>query len=183
MSLFPTRFFLSRWNNKVAQLQFLFHTCHIATELLTANNSISKFIISRQDFGNSPAGRYFVNVALQSCWNSSELVELLVEYSSITSLTEPYGRLLELALEQAPELVLFGFAKLDGGWSPLVKNLGPKLVVSIMTSHEQAPLILSKLWEISPMMFVAGLALMYLADNSTLSRALEIAQELKVSRI
>ena len=175
---FPTRFFIGRWNNKAAQVQFLAHACQIAPEIFR-NGTITKLIVSGANFGTSNAARYFISNCMQLCWNSWELVELIIEYSANPQLAEGTGRLIDLALEQAPELLLLAFARMDAGWNPWIKNLAPKLVVSIINSHAQWQIIISALWEYNPTLLVSGLALMYLADNSTLGRAIDIAQELK----
>ena len=179
LSNFPTRIFLGRWNNKQAQVQFLCHACQIAPEIFW-NKTISKFIVTGGVFGNSNVARYFVNNCMQLCWNSWELIELIIEYSANAQLGEITGRLIDLALEKAPEMLLLAFARMDAGWNPWIKNLAPKLVVSIINSHPQWQIIITALWEFNPTLLVSGLSLMYLADNSTLGRAIDIAQELKV---
>ena len=178
ISMFPTSFFLGRWNNKVNQIQFLIHACQIATEIFW-NPTVTKYIVNVNDFGSSNAARYFVNSCMKQCWNNWDLIALIIEYSADAQYAQGTGRLIDLALEQAPEILLLAFARMDAGWNPWIKNLAPKLVVSVINGHPQWQVIISALWEYNPLLVVSGLALMFLADNSTLGRAIDIAQELK----
>lgn len=53
--------------------------------------------------------------------------------------------------------------------------------MSMLAGHMSAPYVLPTVWKLNPAMFVSGLLLMYNTDNSTLSRILDVAQEMKVT--
>jgi hypothetical protein len=50
----------------------------------------------------------------------------------------------------------------------------------MLVGHIHAQFVLTSVWELNRNMFVAGLLLMYNTGNSTISRILDIAQEMKV---
>lgn len=63
----------------------------------------------------------------------------------------------------------------------MIKDLGPKLVVSMIAGHMHAQFVLPRVWEVNPNMFMAGLLLMYNSEKSTISRILDLTQDMKVS--
>jgi CCR4-NOT transcription complex subunit 1 len=56
-----------------------------------------------------------------------------------------------------------------------------KLLFLFLTGHPNASLILSRLWTLNGDLLVSGLLEMYKKDANTLSRILDIAQDLRVS--
>lgn len=62
----------------------------------------------------------------------------------------------------------------------MMKDVGLKLVLSLLAGHVHAQIVLPKVWEQTPALVVSGLIYMYTEDNSSLSRILDIAQDLKV---
>ena len=46
--------------------------------------------------------------------------------------------------------------------------------------HPHAPFFLPRVWQLTPALFVSGLVLMHSKDPSSISRILDIAQEMKV---
>jgi CCR4-NOT transcription complex subunit 1 len=180
MSIFPTKLFLNRWNNRPAQLQFLTEAVKIAPEIFTMCKSINRLVVSKETFVMSNATRFFINGSMQSCWNSLDLIELIVEYSSnAKSSAESVSPLIELGLDQGPDLLLLGFALLNPQFSALVKDLSPKLVIAMVSGHIHSQIVLPKVWDLNPGMVIAGLILMFMNDNSSLSRILDVAQDLK----
>ncbi len=68
--------------------------------------------------------------------------------------------------------------------APIVLELGAKLIVLLITGHPHSPVILPRVWQLSPRIFIAGLITLYREDPSSISRILDISQELKaLSRI
>jgi CCR4-NOT transcription complex subunit 1 len=180
MSLFPTKIFLTRWHNRPAQIQFLSEAVQVAPEIFTMCKSINRFVVSKEKFVVNNATKFFINSAIQSCWNSLDLIELLVEYSAnAKNQSESCRPLIELGLDQAPDLFLLAFAQFNMPWSALVKDLAPKLVISMITGHVHSQIVLPRVWELNPLIILSGFILMYLADNSSLSRILDVAQDLK----
>jgi CCR4-NOT transcription complex subunit 1 len=180
MSLFPTKIFISRWNNRPAQIQFLTEAVKIAPEIFTMCKSINRLVVTKETFPMNNATRFFINGSLQSCWNSLDLIELLIEYSAIVqSPAESCSDLIELGLEQAPDLLLLALSMLNASWSDLVKDLAPKLVIAMISGHIHSQIILPKVWEMNPSIVIAGFVLMYRNDNTSLSRILDVSQDLK----
>jgi hypothetical protein len=113
ISHFPINVFLNHWKNKTAQIQFLYHAIQIAPEIFTFQKL--KKVVGKESFVINNTTRFFVNGCLGSCWNLWDLISLLVEYSASATgpLLEACNRLLDLGLEQAPELLLLGFAQIE----------------------------------------------------------------------
>jgi hypothetical protein len=78
-------------------------------------NKNIKRIVSKENTLLSNATRYFINSSMSSCWNCLELIEMLVEYSSANSgaLLDSCTGLIEVGLEQSPDLLLLGFAQIE----------------------------------------------------------------------
>jgi CCR4-NOT transcription complex subunit 1 len=131
-------------------------------------------------------------------WNNSDLIERLVE---LGSLQEPLEiptlakDLLSLGCQQAPETLLLGFSKLSSwpsspntsGISALKDLLNSLLLAFLQGNHSSASsqggntsLVLPLLWQNSPSLFVTGCIYLYNSDPSSLSRVLDLAQEIKV---
>ncbi|KAJ3305272.1 hypothetical protein HDV03_001870 [Kappamyces sp. JEL0829] len=179
MSTFPTNVFLERWKNRSAQIGFLTQAVQIAPEVFTLSKYLSRHVVSKETFPFNNSTRFFFNSSIQSCWNSLDLCELLVDYGESGYGSESSGALVEIALEQSPDLLLLAFSMMKAPWSSLIKELGPKLVHSMLGSHLHAQFILPRVWELNRSMFISGILLMYNTDNTTLSRILDIAQEMK----
>lgn len=183
LSFFPTQIFLNRWSNRKAQIQFLTQAVQIAPEIFY-NKSIQRVVVGPENFTVNNTTTYFMNSCASNCWNCLELIQICIEYTSTaTNVGESMAQLLEMGLEQAPDLLLLAFAQVfnfnQGPWGALVKDLAPKLVISMITGHVNCPIVLPRVWELNPSLIMSGFLLMYLSDNTSLSRILDVAQDFK----
>ena len=53
------------------------------------------------------------------------------------------------------------------------------MVRLLIGGHPHSPIVLPRIWHLSPELFISGLVLMYSEDPTSISRILDIAQELK----
>lgn len=113
MSTFPTNVFLDRWKNRKAQIGFLTQAVQIAPEVFTLSKFITRHVVSKDTFPLNNATRFFFNSCIQSCWNSMELCELLIDYSESFAPGESSAGLVELGLEQSPDLLLLAFSSIS----------------------------------------------------------------------
>lgn len=112
MSTFPTNVFLDRWDNRKSQIGFLLQAVQVAPEVFTLSKSLTRHVISKETFPLNNSTRFFYNSCIQSCWNSIDLCELMVNYSESFLPGESSSGLIEIGLEQAPDLLLLAFASL-----------------------------------------------------------------------
>lgn len=112
MSTFSTNVFLERWENRNAQIGFLLQAVKIAPEVFTLSKSLTRHVITKENFPFNNTTRFFYNSCTQSCWNSLDLCELLVAYSETFTPGDPISSLIEVGLEQAPDLLLLAFSSL-----------------------------------------------------------------------
>jgi hypothetical protein len=110
MSTFPTNVFLERWKNRPAQIGFLTQAVQIAPEVFTLSKYLIRHVVSKETFPLNNATRFFFNASVQSCWNSLDLCELLVDYSERGFGADSVGPLVDIALEQSPDLLLLAFS-------------------------------------------------------------------------
>ena len=116
----------------------------------------------------------------RSPWNIPEIVKTLVRLSKTPEIAADVHSLIESSCLQNPELLLLGLAQVP--LEDLQHNL-PDIVLKLtqvfITGHPNASLVVPKLWDVAPNILIAGLVRVYSADVYSLSRILDIAQELK----
>ena len=120
---------------------------------------------------------------LNSPWNSLDLLETLLALSE-SDMHEEVKRIFEFASQQEASLVLLGLAELKPPWIPLQKEIIFNLVMTFLSGgHSNSVFVLSKLWQVSESSVISGLQRMYIADPTTLSRILDVAQDMKVCSV
>ncbi|KAH6563032.1 hypothetical protein BASA62_008802 [Batrachochytrium salamandrivorans] len=176
--LFPTNVFLERWTNQKAQIDFLGHLIQMASELFTVIPTLSRRVVSLDSVPPGNLGRSILTAASTSPWNSLDLIQCLMELYH-TPNTEDAKVLIEIGIQKSPDLMILGFSQLSTTWNSIVKEYGPGLAMIFLTGHPHAPYVLPHVWQLAPALFVSGLVLMHSKDPSSISRILDIAQEMK----
>ncbi|KAJ3415017.1 hypothetical protein HDV05_005662 [Chytridiales sp. JEL 0842] len=115
---------------------------------------------------------------LNQPWNSLELIDSLLRLSE-SEVHDEVKAFLELASQQSPELLLLGLSQLPVPWNPLHKELASNLVVMFLAGHPSSNFVIPLLWQIAQPLTIAGLVHIYTKDPSSLSRILDVAQEMK----
>lgn len=54
------------------------------------------------------------------------------------------------------------------------------LLPAYIAGHSSSNLVLARLWKVNPDLFISGLMELYLQDNTSLSRVLDITQDMKI---
>ncbi|TPX41510.1 hypothetical protein SeLEV6574_g06049 [Synchytrium endobioticum] len=166
---FPINAFFGRWRNIKGQLSFLKQAIQHRPELFVVTQSLGRRVI------DTPTMTSLVNQP----WNSLDLLETLLALSE-SEMYEEVERIFDFASQQAPEVILLGLAELKPPWTPLQKDLVLNLVMSFLSGgHSNSVFVLSKLWQVSDSSVITGLQRMYVADPTTLSRILDVAQDIK----
>nr|KAJ3414525.1 hypothetical protein HK105_001741 [Polyrhizophydium stewartii] len=110
--LFPIAVFLDRWSNQRAQINFLRHTVQIAPELLAVTPSLSRRVIPLDTPLQGNLGRSVLSAASISPWNSLDLIQCIMSLGDST-VGEEAKMVVELGIQQSPDLILLGFAQLS----------------------------------------------------------------------
>ncbi|KAJ3039081.1 hypothetical protein HDV00_012639 [Rhizophlyctis rosea] len=173
---FPIGAFFGRWSNERGQLSFLKQAIQSAPELFSLNQTAPRRVVTLE--GANSAARVLIPALGNQAWNSLDLIETLVLLSDGPSYEEVKS-LLESASQQSPELLLLGFAQLTIPWNNLLKELAPNLVMMFLQNHQNSNFVLPRLWQLSQPLAISGLLHLYSRDPSSLSRILDVAQEMK----
>ena len=175
---FPIGLFMERWTNTRAQLSFLRHTIQVAPELFTMNHTIVRRVVPLDTAIAGNVGRSILNAAAISPWNSIELIQCVLELCE-SPLAAEATALLDLGVQQSPDFIVLAMAQLALSWGSIAKELAPDLVLLFLSGQPHSPYVLPYVWQFSPGLFISGLILMYSKDPLSLSRILDIAQEMK----
>ncbi|KAJ3055880.1 hypothetical protein HK097_008877 [Rhizophlyctis rosea] len=173
---FPIGAIFGRWRNERGQLAFLKHAIQVAPELFSLNQTAPRRVVTLE--GANSAARVLIPALGNQAWNSLDLIETLILLSE-GPLYEDVKAVFENASQQAPELLLLGLAQLTIPWNPLMKELAPNLVMLFLGGHQNSNFVLPKLWQLSQPLAISGLLHLYSRDPSSLSRILDVAQEMK----
>jgi CCR4-NOT transcription complex subunit 1 len=90
------------------------------------------------------------------------------------------GNILNEGRNACPELIMLGFAKLTWTNSSPFKDVLQSLLLLFLQGHTSSGFVLPALWQSSPSLFITGLLALYASDPSSLSRILDLSQELKI---
>ncbi|KNC97024.1 CCR4-NOT core subunit CDC39 [Spizellomyces punctatus DAOM BR117] len=172
---FPVKAFFCRWNNDKGQLSFLRQAIHSTPELFSLNQTTLKRVVPL-DASNS-ARAAIPSLATQA-FNSVELIETLILLSE-GPLYEDVKVLFEQGVQQSPELLLLGFAQVAFPWNAIMKEMTPGLVMLFLTGHPNSGFVLPRLWQVNQSLSTSGLLHLYAKDPSSLSRILDVAQEMR----
>ena len=128
--------------------------------------------------GRNSLAASILNSASTSAWNSLDLIQILLSLGDGPCAAQ-VREILDVGAQQSPDLLLLAFSHFLMTENSIVANLGPKLVLSLIGGHPHAPIVLPRVWQLNPDLFIAGLFLMYSEDQNSISRILDISQELK----
>ncbi|KAJ3141458.1 hypothetical protein HK100_006468 [Physocladia obscura] len=192
---FPISAFFGRWQYSDAQIGFLklaiFNTpelfsfpVHSATSLaLSSTSSTSSTSISpRRVLPDSTLvlGKQLPHPFLNLPWNSLDLIETLIHLADLESVFADVKALLDVAVREAPELLLLGLAQITPPWNSLHKEVASALVIMFLAgNNNNSSFVVPLLWQVSPTLVLAGLVHIYSKDPSQLSRILDIIQEIR----
>ncbi|KAI9365956.1 CCR4-Not complex component, Not1-domain-containing protein [Zopfochytrium polystomum] len=174
---FPINAFFGRWlENPQGQFSFLKNAIQALPDLFSVSAAARRVIPTNS---NPALLKGLPPVLLNQPWNSLDLIETLLLLEAVPDITEDVRTLLELATQQFPELMVLGLAQLTIPWTSLHKELASNLVILFLVGHPSSSFVLPLLWQISQQLCLAGLVHLYSKDPSSLSRILDVAQEMK----
>ncbi|KAI9341268.1 CCR4-Not complex component, Not1-domain-containing protein [Zopfochytrium polystomum] len=170
---FPIDAFFGKWVHPRGQLSFLKFAVQVVPELFTLSGAARRVIPNPAVLKGLPPA--FLNQP----WNSIDLIETLLVLAEIQEVAEEARSFLDLASQQVPELLVLGLAQLNPPWTIHQKELASNLVILFLIGHPNSGFVLPLLWQISQQLCLAGLVHIYSKDSSSLSRILDVAQEMK----
>ncbi|RKP10666.1 CCR4-Not complex component, Not1-domain-containing protein [Thamnocephalis sphaerospora] len=176
----PASVLLREWTNKRGHYSLFKHAIFCSPDLADFSTDTPQKILQPEDGAELNANMKSMAVTLSAHkWNSVAFFETLVSFHD----AEPVGDLrtqLEKMSKMSAELVFLGLLQVKGNWSDLHQEALTKLLFVFLVGHPNSSLILSRLWTLNGTMLVSGLREMYKKDANTLSRILDVAQDLKI---
>lgn len=208
---FPNEVFLQRkWHNAEGQWSLVKFACESESwvfppsmDVLTALEGIyvtpptttaAQTVLTPPMLSSFPASTLSAQkqaiLALNFC--SLSLVSCLIRLSAdVNQMYPDLKALFAEGMKVCPVIVLFSLCLAKDQNSPLKKEITNQLMlnflpttgVSTTASHQSSSLLLGRVWEMDRDTVVDSMVSMYTADPSTLSRILNVAQDLKVHKI
>ncbi|CAB4419785.1 unnamed protein product [Rhizophagus irregularis] len=177
---FPLHVFWGHWNNINGQFNFLRRIVQAPPDIFNINDYPVQKVLSTDDFATSNANlKSMSGMLTANPWNSVELIEAMIKMAD-TDLFEEVRQLFERASKQTPEVMCLGLAQVQKPWNPLHQEIVNRLVLMFLTGHSSSTPVLTRLWQVNSNLFVEGCLEMYKKDAMTISRILDIAQDLKI---
>ncbi|KAJ3175056.1 hypothetical protein HDU87_006452 [Geranomyces variabilis] len=173
--MFPVGAFFGRWKNEAAQLSFLRQAIQSIPDLFSMNQTIAKRVVP---LDVAASARSVIPSLVTQSFNCLELIETLITLSD-GHLYEEVKSILDFAVQQSPELMLLAFAQVTVPWNDAMKELTPGLVVLFLTGHPNSAFVLPRLWQLNQNLSISGLLHLYTKDPASLSRILDVAQEMR----
>jgi len=204
---FPVEAIMRKWNNVRGQVSFLRHAVQAPPELFSfaslphravdigpaakvcdlsiclelSNHFYLCINVSMSIFVSALVVLVVVHTlqGAASNWVSLDLIELLLTLST----TEHYPEIraiFDIPIKQNPDLLIVGIAQLKANWNAMALELCSVLMPMYITGYPTSNAILHRLWQLNPSIVIRALVYMHGTDPGTLSRLLDIAQELKV---
>lgn len=176
---------LGKWRNIRGQASLLRQSIFCSSELVDFTRDTTdtrRVLLPEADQDNLLPAMLTVASALASHkWNSARLFDLLCHLMGTTEAGDDAKEILEKMAKMSPELVFLGLLQAkDGARNEAKLELLRRLFYLFLTGHPNSSLVLAKLHKINPSMLVGGLLEMYEKDKNSISRILDIAQDLKV---
>eukprot|EP00026_Physarum_polycephalum_P000086 Phypoly_transcript_00086.p1 GENE.Phypoly_transcript_00086~~Phypoly_transcript_00086.p1 ORF type:complete len:2362 (+),score=414.48 Phypoly_transcript_00086:843-7088(+) len=114
-----------------------------------------------------------------SPWYSLALIETLLKLAETEHHTA-LRAIFDAPIKQCPELLLLGLTQVKPSWNNVLRaELISTLMTLFLGNHPTSSLVLHKLYHTAPSVVIRGMVEMYFKDPSSLSRLLDIAQDLK----
>ncbi|KAJ3339474.1 hypothetical protein HDU93_008188 [Gonapodya sp. JEL0774] len=186
LKYFPVSSLWGRWSSLKSQISILKYAVLSPPEVFNfafmETRKIFTIDTGSPTVGSSSATnsalKQIQNAIVVSTWNSLDLMETLTILAD-SEVSDLAKELFDLALKQAPELVLLGLALIEPPWNTFHTELANSLLLRFLASHPSSSLVIPKIWTINSTWIVSGLVELYRKDQGVLSRILDVSQEVK----
>lgn len=179
-SLFPIQAFWSgKWANVRGQISFFRWATQAPSNVIDLSKLSQDHVLTSASIQNSPPStRVIAATWLSHPWNAMELIKILIKLACEDK-EDDAKQLLDIASRQSTELLLLGLLNVEQPWSSLHTDVVRKLISVFVVGHSSSVFVLTRVWQWNPEILTDVMVNLYLQDSSTLSRILDIAQELK----
>jgi len=171
---FPTEEILLEWNEKDGQLSLL------RTLVLSPNTGIS-FTKLREVkiLDNITSAKPYLN-PIQPCWLCLDFLERLLSLAELHRY-DVVRSLFETPMKQSPEILTIGLSQVQPSFcNALHRELISHMMALFFSNHANSSFVLHRVWSANRSLILRAMFDLYLIDKSSLSRILDIAQDLKV---
>lgn len=172
---FPLETVIGRvWRNTEGQLSFLRYAVQAPPEIFTFEHSRKK--MNRLDGiqnGKTPFG------TPNHAWLCFDLVKTLCTLGDVPRLTEKVMEVLSYPLKHCQEVLLVVMASVSQDWGKIQKQVADKLMPVFLTSNPNTFVVLLRIWPTCKDRVVEHMIRMYETDPASVSRILDVCQELK----
>ncbi|WFC98612.1 CCR4-NOT core subunit cdc39 [Malassezia yamatoensis] len=174
------------WTHRLRQLQLLYSLLVLLDENLVFLVPLSRRVLRADMFTNAPSAvQAQANDALDTTWNSLDLIETLMELAGgkpgaedSAEVGKAVSAILERGIKTHAELVLLALVQLPQSTSAVHPELVSKLFGMFLAGHKQQRLVFWQLWHATPSIMLDLLVRVYHESPLQLSQIVEVAQEL-----
>ena len=175
------------WTHPLRQLQLLYSLLVLGEDTFTFTAVHTRRVLTLDALAQAPAVvQSQAQHAVDSTWNSLDLIETLMELAGSASGAEDGAEvgkavtaILERAIKTHAELVLLGLVQLPQSTNAVHPELVSKLLVMFLAGHAQQQLVFWQLWHTSPTLLLDLLLRVYRESPLHLARIVEVAHELQ----
>jgi len=180
---FPLSSLWEPWNNYLFQFEF------IRFIILSQPNSLIKLlkqskekIITFDTFTNiNGSAKLHDTAIIESSWNSAELIRCLITLMVNDDIKEYVREFFGIGIQKVPEIILIGLAQINIPKREIavVSELLNDVLMVFMQGHSNSTPVVQKVWQINSTFLISGLIKVYRKFPTSLSKILDIAQEVK----
>ncbi|OUM58681.1 hypothetical protein PIROE2DRAFT_47750 [Piromyces sp. E2] len=183
MNEFPISVLWEPWNNYVFQFEFIrFLILSQSNSLIDLLKQSKEKVITPDTFSNmNGAAKLHDASILDSPWNSVNLINCLIKLMVNDDIKEYVREFFGIAIQKVPEIILICVAQINIPKREIavVSELLNDVLMVFMQGHSNFVPVVQKVWQINPNILITGLANMYKKFPTSLSRILDVAQEVK----
>ncbi|RUS19853.1 hypothetical protein BC937DRAFT_86816 [Endogone sp. FLAS-F59071] len=173
---FPAHVFFRPWANLQGQLSALYQMALAPPEVLNLNACEVQRVILMEDFANASGSiRTAAQQLAQQQLNCLDLIETVIGLAN-SEVFEDAKLFMERIASKAPEIVFLGLPIKN----ILHQELITRLLAVFLNGHSGSSLVFTRLWQLNYNLLLSGFLDLYNKDATTLSRILDVAQDLKI---
>ena len=174
----PLQSIFTEWKEKDSQYSIMRCILQVPYEELKVSFSQTQQI-NLQESSHPPPSKPILSTVFSHCWNSLDLIECLLNLAT-PDRYEKVRTLFEFPIKHLPEMLLIGLAQVRENYiNHLHQELTSAIIPIFLAMHANSAFVLHRVWNTNRNIIIKGLIDMYYSDKTTISRLLDIAQDLK----